>query len=372
MANKQLSLCLLVALLLRLAFVLAGFPHVEQRWHLREDGDGYGALAQSIRDTGHYDGVIRGPVYPYFVAVLGSPRGVKIAQAMLDVLTGLLVWRLARQMWAVWLWALYPFAIWRVAFINKETLVTFLLIGYVVFQVTAMRDGKIWRWLAAGALLGLLNLCKPTFLLWPLMMIAFVPRRGWLVLAGMAVVVAPWTWHNWRVTGGEFLPVATEVGGVTTYIGNYQPTDGLWEGPGKTNWMAAVEAIRARNAALSAVALDHVYYGEAWAQVRQGPWKAVVMAVRKCGRFWFLSAARREQAASLAIQLVYLALAGIGLWRWGGREKETGVMLALIGYVMLLHALSYSDMRFSLPVMPYVCVLASRTFARRSAAVVTS
>ena len=37
-------------------------------------------------------------------------------------------------------------------------------------------------------------------------------------------------------------------------------------------------------------------------------------------------------------------------------------MLSLIVYVMLIHALTYADLRFSIYVMPFVCVLASGCF----------
>lgn len=88
------------------------------------------------------------------------------------------------------------------------------------------------------------------------------------------------------------------------------------------------------------------------------------MAVKKCGRFWFLSAARREQLLSALIQGGYMALLCIGLWHaWPVGREEWG-MLALIGYVMLVHALSYADLRFSVIVMPLVCVLTATGVCR--------
>ena len=74
---------MLTALVLRLGFVFVGFPFLESRWHLREDGDGYGTIAQTIRD-GHYNDIVRGPVYPAFVALTGSPLIAKCVQAILD------------------------------------------------------------------------------------------------------------------------------------------------------------------------------------------------------------------------------------------------------------------------------------------------
>jgi hypothetical protein len=360
--------------LLRLAFIFIGFPALQHRWNLREDGDGYGFIAETIRE-GHYADLTRGPVYPVFVAAAGSRTTVKLLQALLDTSTCWLVWWLAATVMkgrasvnsiaAAWLWAVYPFAIWRVAFINKEVVLTFLLASYLCVQVLALRDGKFWQWLIAGGLLGLINLCKPTFLPWPLVILAFaflhrIPliRVGGLI-AAMVLIVVPWTLRNYRLSGGEFLPVATERGGVTTFIGNYQPTLGLWEGPGKIRWMAAVEEIENRHAGASVVELDRAFYRAAFQQMASNPVRALEIFVRKCGRFWFQSAARREQLVSFVIQAGYLALLGIGLWRvrpWG---VETTLMMTLIVYVMLVHASSYADLRFSLPVMPVVCALAA-------------
>jgi hypothetical protein len=379
---NPLVLCLSVAFVLRVAFVFVGFPYLEPRMHLREDGDGYGVIAQTIRD-GRYADVERGPVYPVLVAIAGSPFAVKVVQALLDTTTCVFVFWLTRftlhasrftvhaPVRAAWLWAVYPFAIWRVGFINKEVVLTFLLAGYVCLQLRALRGGMIGHWLAAGGLLGVVNLCKPTFLAWPVVILGFALlhrqpiSRVVALVAAMIVIVAPWTWRNFRLTGA-FIPVALERGGFTTFVGNYQPTLGLWEGPGKVRWLAAAEAIREQNAGASVVELDRAYYRAAWEQVRSNPAMAFELLVRKCGRFWFLSAARREQAASFAIQGAYLALLGFGLWRLRPWTLPAAVMVTLILYVMLVHALSYADLRFSLPVMPLVCALAGAAGLSRS------
>ncbi|MCG3150282.1 MAG: hypothetical protein PCFJNLEI_03764 [Verrucomicrobiae bacterium] len=359
MFNKNLAICLGAALFLRLAFIFLGFPFLQERWQLREDGDGYRPIAETIL-TSRYSDVTRGPVYPFIVAACPGVS-LKVVQAVLDTaVCALVFWLSGRRVWAAWLWAVYPFAIWRVAFVNKEIVLTFLLLAYVCVQVRAWRL-DCWRErLTAGVLLGLVNLCKPMFLLWPVVLLVVAPRRAWLTLVAMVVVLAPWTGRNWWVTGGEFLPVATERGGVTTFIGNFQPTLGLWEGPNKPQWQAAVEEINAVNAALAPVKLDRVFYRAAFEQVLANPVKALELAVRKCWRFWFLSAKQREQALSFAIQGGYLLLLGIGLYRGRPWDGVTRLGLGVIGYVLAVHAMSYADLRFSLIVMPVVCVLAGR------------
>lgn len=92
-----------------------------------------------------------------------------------------------------------------------------------------------------------------------------------VMAAVMAAVITPWTWRNGRVSGGEFLPVATEQGGMTTFVGNYQPTAGLWEGPDKLKWLAAVAEIKQQNAGATVVGLDRAFYHAAWEQVSANP-----------------------------------------------------------------------------------------------------
>jgi hypothetical protein len=363
-ALRPLWICLVFALVARLAFVFVLFPAVQPRLHLRDDADGYGQIAQTIRE-GHYDDVSRGPVYPGLLALVGSPLAAKCFQALLDTVTVWLVFLLSGRNWkAAALWAVYPFAIWRVAFIGKEVVVAFLLTAYVGVQLAAFRSRKLWPWLAAGGLLAAVNLCKPTFIAWPVAVVALaylhrVPlSRVAILIAGMIIVVAPWTWRNYVVTQGMFVPVATERGGITTFIGNYQPTLGLWEGPGKAKWMLAVAEIKAQHPGASDVELDRVFYRAAWEEIAHDPLKAAEICARKCVRFWFETASRRIEVGSVLLQAVYLAMLGVGLWRrwpWG---LDTVLLLTLIAYVMLVHALSYSDLRFSLPVMPLVCVLA--------------
>ena len=95
--NRPLLLCLLVALILRLTFVLFAFPVLQNRWQLRDDGDGYRPIAQTIRDH-QYNDVTRGPVYPAIVAA--CPGNVlKVVQAILDTtVVALLFWLADRRL----------------------------------------------------------------------------------------------------------------------------------------------------------------------------------------------------------------------------------------------------------------------------------
>lgn len=363
MVERKVITCLLVALLVRAIAIWFVFPGLEQSWRLRADADGYGQIAESVRQH-RYGDVTRGPIYPMFVAVAGSLNTVRWLQVALDCLTGYLIYRFAnRNVWALWAWALYPLAIWRVAFVNKEVVLAFLVAAYACVQAEALRKGAWWRWLAVGGFLAFVNLCKPVFLLWPVVLAVVLwrlRRPGWWresawVVTGVVLLVVPWTIRNWRVTGGEFIPVATERGGLTTFVGNRQGTDGEWEGAGKLAWQEAASAIRLQHLGATEAELDAVFYRAACQEAAANPVRALGLVARKCWRFWFVSAAHRALPVTVGVQLVWLALAGVGLWRSRPWLPVTWVGLALVAYVMVVHALSYADLRFSLPVMPLVC-----------------
>jgi hypothetical protein len=124
--------------------------------------------------------------------------------------------------------------------------------------------------------------------------------------------------------------------------------------------MSAVEQIQAVNSGLSDVAMDRVFYHETWRHVSARPVTALGLIARKCGRFWFVSAARREIIASVAVQGCFLVALLIAIWRVRPVDREVVLMLSVILYMMIAHALSYADLRFSLPVMPLVCALIGR------------
>jgi len=355
-AAVRLTILLLTALALRLGFVFAVLPVIEPRLPLRFDADNYTAIAQSIW-RGEWRDVERGPVYPLFVAACGgSLTAVRLAQALMDCGTVWLVFLLGRRLWgerpalvAAWLYAVYPLAWWRVAFMNKEIALTLLLAA------------TVWCWqrpVVSGVGLGLVNLCKPSYLLLPLLRRWWsAQRRSYLViLAVMLAVIAPWTIRNYVVTG-ELLPVATERGGFTAYVTNWWPTRGDWE-TSKPLWQAELDRIRGEHAELNPVQLDRLFYRLTLQNIVAEPGHTLLMCARKAVMFWFVNASGRAWWAVALLQLVYLGLAVAGAMR----RRPPFELLTVVLYTWALHALVIADVRFALPVMPYVCVMAAAAF----------
>lgn len=352
----RLIVLLLTALTLRLAFIFVALPVIEDRVALRFDADNYSAIAQSIW-RGEWRDVERGPVYPLFVAACGgSQTAVRLAQAVMDSGTVWLVFLLGRRfggerpgLIAGWLYALYPLAWWRVAFMNKEIALTLLLAA------------TVWCWqrpVVSGIGWGLVNLCKPSYLLLPLLRRWWLPQRKAcaVTLAVMLAVIAPWTLRNYVVTG-ELMPVATERGGFTAYVTNWWPTRGDWE-TAKPLWQAELDRIRGQHANLNPVQVDRLFYRLTLQNIIAEPAHAMLMFARKAVMFWFVNASGRAWWAVTLLQLVYLGLAVAGAMRC----QPPAELLIVVLYTWMLHAFVIADVRFALPVMPYVCVMAAAAF----------
>jgi len=92
------------------------------------------------------------------------------------------------------------------------------------------------QWLVPGVLLGALALVRPEYLAisFPVAVVVFARhgRDGWreglvqalLMLAGLAIVVVPWTVRN-EVALGRFVPISTG-GGQVLFAGSYTPSGG--------------------------------------------------------------------------------------------------------------------------------------------------
>jgi 4-amino-4-deoxy-L-arabinose transferase-like glycosyltransferase len=352
----RLIILLLTALALRLGFVFAVLPTLEPHLPLRYDADNYTAIAQSLW-RGEWRDVERGPVYPLFVAACGgSLTAVRLAQVVMDCGTVLLVFLLGRRLGgeragliAGCLYAVYPLAWWRVAFMNKEIVLTLLLAATVLFWKQPAASGIGW---------GLVNLCKPSYLLLPLLRRWWTSqRRSYLVtMVVMFAVITPWTVRNYVITG-ELLPVATERGGFTAYVTNWWPTRGDWE-TNKPLWQAELDRIRREHADLNPVQLDRLFYRLTLENIVAEPGRTLLMVARKAVMFWFVNASGRAWWAIALLQLVYLGLALAGAMR---RRPPTELLIVIL-YTWALHALVIADVRFALPVMPLVCAIAAAAF----------
>ncbi|MBL8779161.1 MAG: glycosyltransferase family 39 protein [Acidimicrobiales bacterium] len=177
----------------------------------------------------------RSPGYPVFLAFViraghalpfeASIRGiVGVAQAFVGagtvLLTGLLGRRLGRPkagMVAAAVLAVWPSVVLLTAMVLTETLFTFLLVAAVLVAVWDEDPGRR-RCLAAGVLLGAATLVRPAALPVAVVLVGWLIvrfatpgarrvglRRAGTLVAGIAVVLAPWVFRNY-LDLGAFVP----------------------------------------------------------------------------------------------------------------------------------------------------------------------
>lgn len=213
-----------------------------------ERGEGFTLGPTATQPASNYS-----PGLPLLVAGLYELSGgeherlARIVLALLGSLSVLFAYLIARRLWspgagllAAAAVAVYPALIEYQGMLMSEPLAATLLSGAVLAMLWAPgaergRHPRA-RWLLPGALLGCLALARPEYLGVALLLAVVVLARGlrgaWrgpaidalLLLAGIALVVAPWTVRN-AAALDRFVPISTG-GGQVLFAGAYLPSGG--------------------------------------------------------------------------------------------------------------------------------------------------
>jgi hypothetical protein len=299
--------------------------------------------------------------------------------------------------------AVYPAFLEYGGMLMSEPLAATLLSGAVVAMFWA-RDGEnVWRWLLPGALLGALTLVRPEYLAVSVLLalIATLPpsprlpfgrhirpkgnlggwRRGLvagaLVLAGLVVVVAPWTVRNLAALE-RLVPVSTG-GGQVLYAGTYLPSDGNPEEVGagvvaeNPQLFGPDVAQELRLEQILARLAEHTYPGMESDQalskmgreqlgddVSEEPLEYLGFLAKKVGRIW--SHGPRDVMREPVWEALHWALLGLGmlglavlLWR---RRWEALAIATVFGSITLISALLVASPRRVLVMVPLLAACA--------------
>lgn len=238
------------------------------------DPDAYARIAATLAETGVYGltglddqpkpTAFRPPLYPYLLSTLVSqgqvsPLAVACLHSVLGAITVLCTFLIHQRLvgpqggqrlglLAALLVAVDPILVQQSTLVMTETLATALASGVIWWWVrsgdgkcTNVRGSVVWA-IVLGVLLASAYLCRPTFLVWAVLLggaIALRPAATWklrlvwcsLVLLPVAIALFLWTERNRRAVGH---PVwATTHGGYTLLLAN-NPSfydylqDGTW------------------------------------------------------------------------------------------------------------------------------------------------
>jgi 4-amino-4-deoxy-L-arabinose transferase-like glycosyltransferase len=340
----------------------------------------------------------RAPLYPLALAPLVGldadlregrlppdvPAAVQVAQGLVGAATAWLLALLARRMAgeraavaAAGLAALYPPMVWMPAYALSETLAAALAMAAVaVLGAVVDRRGPIEAGpratglvVAAGALIGLATLTRPsTLLALPLVALYLCARRrpalALLVLAGAAATIAPWTVRNAREHGR--LVLVSAQGGVNFWIGNHPLAVGDGDLAATPDLKRANLALRARHPGLDAHDLEPVYYREALDWMRREPAAWLGLMARKAfytvaplGPSYRLHSARYYWA-SVVPYLLLLPIALLGARAASGVRFPPVALALLLASAVLASLVFFPHERFRLPIVdPALVVLAA-------------
>lgn len=257
-----------------------------------------------------------------------------------------------------------------------------------VLDPPAPRHPRV-RWVLPGVLLGALALVRPEYLGVALLVSLVVLAKNWrddrwralvpslLVLAGVAVIVAPWTARN-AIALDRFVPVSTG-GGQVLFAGTYLPSDGDPEkvgaevverhpqlfGPNAVQRLR-LEQILARLAAHrypgveTDKALSKMGKEQLWDDVSDEPVEYAGFVATKIGRIW--SHGPRDVMRQSGWELLHWALVAFGLAGLvvlaAQRRWEALLLATIFVAITAISALLVASPRRVLVMMPLVAALA--------------
>ncbi|MBN2330072.1 MAG: glycosyltransferase family 39 protein [Candidatus Omnitrophica bacterium] len=388
--SRRFLFLLIAALAARLAWI-AWIPLGGASLYPFFDADGYKEAAEALHNGEFLDNgeqIKRMPLYPALTAFFG--RGisqnpltadnapgigaVRIWHALLDVGALACLYLFVRR-WqgegpalaAGVLYAFYPLALYRIPLMNTEIIqgaaVAFWILGASrLLDAPRMREALLLSLLSS-----VLAFISPALQFLPLLFAVYLffaypwktfYRIAAALLIPYAAICIGWGLRNDALTGQFFL--FDTRGGKEFWMGNFQEVDGRWEGPKQDVWIAKWHEYtkKIEDEGGGEREVNQYLYRRGVQEILLNPPGALLLFAKKFLRFWYVPASERMLYLTVPLQTFYLALAGVGIAAAGIRKRVAALPLFLIGYYCGLYTLSYACIRFSLPIMPWVCALA--------------
>jgi hypothetical protein len=229
---------------------------------------------------------------------------------------------------------------------------------------------------ALGVSLGFSLLVKPILLYFaPLLLLLLLPSGPRAVRAGAAALlvaafcVLPWTLRN-RAVSGRFVPIATGVWEIVlkgeTFSRHVTEADGIMALEALAKERLAALNDRLGIAGLSAVEREPYYREVAIDELRHPIWSLPRRMAIQSASLWLLGGDRRNSLVFAALQLPVLALAAVAVWRLKAFAPDDLVGLgALAAYLILVHSATLAIARYSMPLRPWLVLLAALAFVPR-------
>ncbi|MBQ3351186.1 MAG: glycosyltransferase family 39 protein [Thermoguttaceae bacterium] len=402
-ASCWLVIIILSAFLIRLLAAVCWDVYFAHGGFVYGDSDGYWTLAQNIASGKPYEyygrQIFRMPGYPLFLAALQAIFGTnvpilygRIAGAVLGAFCVWETWAIARLLYgdkagliSASIAAIYPEFVLISPMILSETLFSAFLLAQIYFWVRGFISSRWQDALWMGLFGGLATLVKPGWILFtPGALAALGLYRLWtketskkLFLQGVAsiavmfLVLLPWAYRNERISGRWIF---------TTLQGGPSLMDGLNPDADGSSNMSFMPAVYERFGAKANGQIDNIEQElqvndytrrAAWDWATSNPGKVCRLAVIKMIRTWSPfpnQASFSKLPACLAMGVPYILLWIFSIYSLNCSGQKTFFWLLFILtalYICSIQSLFVGSIRYRLPAMWMLCVLASRRKSNR-------
>ncbi|MBA7465680.1 hypothetical protein ES707_00850 [subsurface metagenome] len=386
-------------LFLLVLFLLASFLRILYAFYLKEnipvaDAAEFDLLGLNILKYGEYafqPGIPtaqRTPIYPLFLSGIyflfgHSYLAVRIIQSIIGGLTCVVIYFIGKKtvnknvgFIAATISIFYPFFIYYTGYLLVETLVTFLLAVAIYWLITSVEKPD-WKNLSlSGVFMGLAALCKPTaFVFVPFSVLGFLVILGIrkvstyrniaIYLLFFILTLFPWISRNYIVFQ-RIIPSTTQLG--------YALLDGSMlfnaEHQRRIEQEEQTNPVLLKGKELSEIERDDYYTREALKFIRHNPKYMLKLALWKFLKFWRLYphtesiyTYRHSKTLLILISLlsygILLPFSIIGIMFSIRKWKQFTFFYGLIVSFTIIHLIVWSQIRYRLPIMPYMLIFAA-------------
>jgi 4-amino-4-deoxy-L-arabinose transferase-like glycosyltransferase len=414
-SRKFIFLVLCAALLINAGMVLGVLPGMASPLAVTYSmgfGDLYDLIANNLVLGNGYrvepemgQTMLREPGYPLVLAVAFKIAGYGISQArvvcvLLAFGAALILFRLTRKITAnptaaliaAVLFLLYPGVLIAEerAGIEVPSILTLLL--FMLALYSAADKGSLWRYGAAGLLLGVAALTRSEVMLFPSVLLLYFlfTARDWaervrvvgriaVLGVGALLVMSPWIIRNYMLVH-QLVPSAT-VAGVAAQEGLYTCVNAATGesfalGQTRAGYERADFAMRMGKPFLGQyyqlfyTPQDESAFNQTLLRHVSTEYRSHPELMARCAaknlvfNFWFLGKTLQSTLANVAMQapLLGLALVGVVVLRRRGLLRNANIVLLYILYIPAVHALIIAHARHSMLIVPFLAILAGVGF----------